>query len=368
MSSMARMFRYCFAVSTFLLVLCGGMAQNKSPIVRPTPAEIAGQFQLTAQNVAPWHLKARIQLYRDGKPDGEGWVEKFYAGAKQQKTIYTFANFHQVRTVTGDGIFIDGDEGEPPPGVAEWLRALERPANKGALNADTKVGNTKLKVDGVQMHCLSATWDTGAKMRAEDSHLSEDFGKHEQIFCFDNVSGLLRYVTLSTLGTAGHGYAVMFNRMTNFGGSDVPLDATVYFEKQRLIDVAVEPLRAMTSSDATALVPSSTAVRQIRGNMEMVSMGSQKDALERNIPRVSNGQALLRLQIQPDGKVSQSTVIAASNRRFALDVSQMFLTHHYKAQPDGRSNARYLNVQFASFPSTQSSDTWANSPPPRTTY
>ena len=80
-----------------------------APTAMPTdPAEImklaAEVNGLDSDKLAPWHLKARFQLYDfKGKPTEKGTFEEFWVTPKKYKIIYTSPSFNQTEWATESG-------------------------------------------------------------------------------------------------------------------------------------------------------------------------------------------------------------------------------------------------------------------------
>jgi len=301
------------------------LAQDKQDADRAAVLRAIHQFRLTDGDTA-WHMKASVQLLREGKPGDTGTVEVLHDAHDNRLTVSLFPGFSRISTVTAKGRFLEGDMGDAPAAVGEMLRFIEQPVKTSTLKSAKLVTGYR-KVAGQKFHCVHAASD-----------------RPEQAFCNVDGSPAIRYMTLPQSV-----YSVLIEKMGSFQGGDVPVAAVILFGDMPIAHFDLT-FSELSGEEAAAIRPAKEAVLEqdhlsattARAVSQMVS-----HAAFGTPPRVPllGASTLLRLDVDSSGKLKSSEVVATSDGPLAWRVTER-LKGQQIVPPSSQPGERFINYSI----------------------
>lgn len=316
-------FVFCLCMGCFGATVAS--AQSKQETTRAAVIAAMDRFPLTDAD-ATWRMKASVQLLQDGKPGETGTVEVLHGAHDDRRTVASFPHFHQVFTATAKGRFYEGDVGDAPAAVDQFLRFLERPVKKSVLE-NAKLGTGYRTVAGQKFHCVYASSD-----------------KPLQTFCTVVGSPAIRYMTLPQ----SH-YSVLIEKMGNFRGGDVPTAAVILFADMPIAHFDLS-FSALSSEDAVAIRPAKEAVAVFDKQTPSAARAADKMVFHAafgssaRLPMVG-ASALLRLELDSSGKLRSSEIVATSDETLARRVINR-LSGQQVALPSAGPGVRFINYSI----------------------
>jgi len=227
-------------------------AQSATPTdARNLLTDAAAYYDLSSENLKPWHLRATYRLYDlAGNPSAEGPWEYWWLSPKVHRRTWTRAGAERTDWYTAEGALYRKESGTP---LTHFERTIEGElisplppkslVDSGRIRLDLKM----LPAGSGQLACAISTfqWIVDGKAQAPSSGM-------QPYYCFDLPTLALRMVHSESVTTE-------FNRIVKTQGRYLAQEMTVSIGKVNVFSVSVEKIEGISSTNA-ALTPASDAV------------------------------------------------------------------------------------------------------------
>jgi TonB family protein len=221
---------------------------------QPLPKEPGAILSLASQvnglgspGLMPWHLKASYETFdRNGKSNGHGTFEVFWAGPKKYKQTITSDAFSQTEYATQAGVYRTGNLFDLPYPQAYLLDQLLHPM---PTQSDIDEANPEAREQAfgdVKLQCVMLSQKI---MRLAYAPL----GLFPS-YCFSPEKPILRY------STYGGGIGVLFNQLALFQGRYFAKQITVKDKNVPRISIQVDAAGGLGTVDEVLFTPPADAV------------------------------------------------------------------------------------------------------------
>jgi TonB family protein len=308
-----------------------------APVVKPTelpmPKDAAGILALASQTnglgapgLQPWHLTAKYDAFtRDGKPDGSGTYEVFWAGPKKYKQIFTSASFTQTEYVTEKGIFRTGNPDAVPYPQQFLVEQILHPMPTQAEIDEANPERRDQDFGKVKLVCVMLSQKI---VRLAYAPLGVF-----PTYCFAPDMPLLRF------GTFSGGIDVFFNKPAMFQGRFLAKQIIVKDKNTPLINIEVDDAKGVAKFGDAFFIPPADAVEPhdsvkqvgpsvMAGYLIKQPQPVYPEAAQRNHV---DGSVVLRAIIGKDGRIHRLKILSSPDPQ--LSIASLVAVQQWEFKP-----------------------------------
>jgi TonB family protein len=281
---------------------------------------------LASPGLKPWHVKASYETFdREGKSDGRGTFETFWAGPRKYKQVFTSAAFTQTEYRTETGTYRTGNRLSVPYPQAFLVEQLLRPMPSQEDIDEASPERREQAFGKVQLQCVMLSQKI---VRVAYAPLGLF-----PTYCFAPDKPLLRFSTF------GGGIGVIFNQIVLFQGRYFAKQIAVKDKSLPMIVIQVEEVGGLASGDDALFTPPADAVNADDRPTDVAPGVMQGNLLKKvtpNYPEAARGNRVtgtvqLGALIGRDGRIHRLKILRSPDP--SLTVAALGAVQQWEYKP-----------------------------------
>ncbi len=225
------------------------------PADLPLPKDANGILSLAAQvnglgapGLQPWHVKASYETFnREGKSDGHGTFEMFWAGPEKYKQIFTSPAFTQTEYGSAGGNYHTGDSASAPYPQAFLIEQLLRPMPSQEDIDEANPERRERAFGSVKLQCVMLSQKIVRLAYAPLGLFPT--------YCFEPNKPILRF------SSYGGDVDTVFNQLVLFQGRFFAKQISVADNSRPAISIQVDEVGGISNVDDAFFAPPANAVK-----------------------------------------------------------------------------------------------------------
>ncbi len=259
---------------------------------------------LGAPGLQPWHVKASYETFdREGKSDGHGTFEVFWAGPRKYKQTFTSSTFTQTEYGTASGNYRTGDLASVPYPQAFLIEALLRPMPSQQDIDEANPERREQAFGNINLQCVMLSQKIVRLAYAPLGLFPT--------YCFAPSRPILRF------GSYGGDVDTFFNQIVLFQGRYFAKQISVRDKNLPAVSIQVDGIGGLGELDDAFFVPPSDAVETDDTPTNVASGVMAGKILTKVTPRYPeaakhnrvSGTVLLEAVIGRDGRIHRLKIL-----------------------------------------------------------